>query len=84
MVYRLNNKIKLKMISTFNRYQLMLDCWKHNPDERPTFAQLILTLERMMTADTPYYDFSNLDETQPCYGNTAASISETEELDTKM
>ena len=62
----------------------MLDCWKHNLDERPTFAQLISTLEKMMTADTPYYDFSNLEETEPCYSETAASTSETEELDTKM
>jgi len=38
----------------------MLDCWKHDPDKRPTFAQLISTLEKMMTADTPYYDINNL------------------------
>ena len=62
----------------------MLDCWKHDPNERPTFAQLILTLERMMTVDTPYYDFSNLDETEPYYSNVVDSTSETEELDTKF
>ena len=37
-----------------------------------------------MTADTPYYDFNNLDETEPCYSNVVASTSETEELDTKF
>ena len=62
----------------------MLGCWKRDPDERSTFAQLISTLERMMTADTPYYDFSNLDETEQCYRNVVASTSETEELDTKF
>ena len=68
----------------FNRYELMLDCWKHHPGERPTFGQLISTLERMMTADTPYYDCSNLDETEPYYSNVVARTSETEELDTKF
>ncbi|KAL9987774.1 hypothetical protein ACROYT_G002132 [Oculina patagonica] len=38
-------------------YSLMSDCWKENPDERPTFEQLILTLETMMTRDSPYFDF---------------------------
>ena len=38
----------------------------------------------MMTVDTPYYDFSNLDETEQCYSNVHASTSETEELDTKF
>jgi len=62
----------------------MLGCWKHDPDERPTFAHLISTLERMMTADTPYYDFNNLDETEQCYSNVVASTGETEELDKKF
>ena len=37
-------------------------------------VQLISTLERMMTVDTPYYDFSNLDETEECYSNVVVSI----------
>jgi len=37
-----------------------------------------------MTVDTPYYDFSNLDETEPYYSNVVDSTSETEELDTKF
>lgn len=62
----------------------MLDCWKDDPDERPPFAQLISTLEKMMTADTPYYDFSQLDETEPCYSNAFANTSKTVEPDTKI
>ena len=34
----------------------MSDCWRDNPDDRPTFEQLISTLEEMMTRDTPYFD----------------------------
>ncbi|XP_078344448.1 uncharacterized protein LOC144630040 [Oculina patagonica] len=48
-------------------YALMLDCWKEDPEERPSFEQLISTLETMMTVDTPYYDFEKLDETKACY-----------------
>jgi len=62
----------------------MLGCWKENPDERPTFTQLITTLEKMMTTDTPYYDLSKVDETEPYYSNARPSSSKTSELDTKM
>ncbi|KAJ7323431.1 hypothetical protein OS493_031628 [Desmophyllum pertusum] len=44
-------------------YSLMSDCWKEDPDERPTFEQLISTLENMMTKNTPYFDFDKLKET---------------------
>ena len=48
-------------------YALMLDCWKEAPDERPSFEQLVSTLETLMRAGTPYYDFDKLDETNACY-----------------
>ena len=41
---------------TLFRYSFMSDCWRDNPDDRPTFEQLISTLEEMMTRDTPYFD----------------------------
>ena len=62
----------------------MLDCWKDDPDDRPTFAQLTSTLEQMMTADTPYYDFSQVDESEPFYSDVAASTSKTVELETNL
>ena len=58
------------------RYAMMLDCWKKDPDERPSFGQLISTLERMMTADTPYHDFDKLDETKACYSEQAQPDSD--------
>jgi len=61
---------------------LMLDCWKEDPDERPTFAQLVSTLEEMLESDTPYYHFPQLDESQPCYSSEAVSTSKTVELET--
>lgn len=43
----------------------MADCWKQMPDKRPSFEQLIATLEQMMTKDTLYADFEKLDENEP-------------------
>ena len=54
----------------------MMDCWKDDPNERPSFSQLIPILEEMMTVDTPYYDFTLLDENQACY-NVAFAASAT-------
>ena len=62
----------------------MLDCWKDDPVDRPTFSKLISTLEQMMTADTPYYDFSQVDESEPFYSDVAASTSKTVELETNL
>ena len=47
---------------TFSRYELMLDCWKEEPDERPSFEQLISALETMMEKDTPYFDWNTDNE----------------------
>lgn len=34
----------------------MLDCWKADPEERPSFEQLLTRIEEMMTMDSPYFD----------------------------
>ncbi|KAL9987755.1 hypothetical protein ACROYT_G002111 [Oculina patagonica] len=57
-------------------YSVMLDCWKEDPDERPSFEQVISTLETMMTADTPYHDFGKLDESKTCYSERAQPDSD--------
>jgi len=36
---------------------MMSDSWKEVPDERPTFGQLIIQLEEMMSKDSTYFDF---------------------------
>ena len=75
----------LTMFFFFNRYKLTMDCWKEDPNERPSFAQLIPILEEMMTEDTPYYYFRLLDQNQPCYREASATnTSKTSTLDTKL
>ncbi|XP_073243675.1 uncharacterized protein [Porites lutea] len=54
-------------------YKLMMDCWKDDPNERPSFSQLIPILEEMMTEDTPCYCFKLLDQNQPCYCEASAT-----------
>ena len=64
---------------------MMLDCWKEGPDERPTFEQLIVTLEQMMTTDTPYFDLEKLDESEAYYNEGFSDSNETSgSLDTKL
>ncbi|XP_022808910.1 fibroblast growth factor receptor 2-like [Stylophora pistillata] len=44
-------------------YSFMSDCWREDPDDRPTFEQLISTLEEMMTRDAPYFDPNKIEDT---------------------
>lgn len=57
----------------------MLDCWQEDPRRRPTFEQIVASLEVMMTRDTPYFDFNQLDESHSYY-NIALSLSCTNEM----
>ena len=57
----------------------MLDCWQGDPRRRPTFEQIVASLEVMMTRDTPYFDFNQLDETHSYY-NIVSSLSCTTEM----
>lgn len=62
----------------------MLECWKEDPCERPTFRDVIKTLEEMMTKDTPYYDFDKLDENDACYEQFISDSSDTWDPDTRL
>lgn len=62
----------------------MLECWKEDPCERPTFRDVIKTLEEIMTKDTPYYDFDKLDENDACYEQFISDSSDTCDPDTRL
>ena len=55
------------LYDSFLRYQLMSECWKEEPNERPTFENTTRLLEEMMQEDTPYLDFESLDESKEYY-----------------
>ncbi|XP_027052583.1 angiopoietin-1 receptor-like, partial [Pocillopora damicornis] len=56
-------------------YELMLDCWRVDPEERPSFKQLITRIEEMMTRDTPYFDLNE------DYESVASNTETTPETD---
>ena len=47
------------------RYDVMIQCWREVPEERPSFAQIRSELESVMQRDKPYLD---LDVELPCCG----------------
>ena len=49
----------------------MLDCWRVDPVERPSFEQLMTRMEEMMTRDTPYLDLNEDQESVASNTETA-------------
>jgi receptor protein-tyrosine kinase len=37
-------------------YNIMFYCWAHNPDDRPTFADLVTFLKRLLFSETDYIE----------------------------
>ena len=41
------------------RYEsVMLQCWNSSPDERPSFSELVVIIENMLTSMASYIDFN--------------------------
>ena len=55
-----------------SRYQVMYRCWLKNPDERPTFADLVNKLELIIN---PPPHLSDEEEEEPVYMNVTSSDS---------
>ena len=52
---------------TLFSYSLMLDCWKQDLNERPSFQELVGKLERLMHQEVEYFDFDKVDESKDYY-----------------
>ena len=37
-------------------YNIMFYCWAHNPDDRPTFADLVTFLKQLLFSETDYIE----------------------------
>ena len=46
---------------------MMLDCWKQDRDERPSFQELLERLEQLMLQEVEYFDFNKVDESKDYY-----------------
>ena len=47
-----------KAISKF-RCEMMMQCWKFNPQDRPQFKNLVLTLNHILERESGYLDLSS-------------------------
>ena len=45
-------------VSLYRYESVMLQCWNSSSDERPTFSELVVTIENMLTSMTNYIDFN--------------------------
>lgn len=60
-IYKLDNCVLYNnnIIMCFAyRYDVMNDCWNKEPEERPTFTELVSTLSLMMVSEAGYLALS--------------------------
>ena len=54
----------------------MMDCWKQDPDARPSFQELVEYLEQLMLHEVDYFEFHNFNECKDYYQVPESSESE--------
>ncbi|KAJ7383416.1 hypothetical protein OS493_028092 [Desmophyllum pertusum] len=59
-------------------YSLMLDCWRQDRDERPSFQELFERLEQLMIQEVDYFDFNKVDESKDYYHVQESKKEETD------
>ena len=45
-------------LSKYRYESVILHCWSSSPDERPTFSELVVIIENMLTSMANYIDFN--------------------------
>ncbi len=51
-----SNETSFYMLAS--RFVIMSNCWKKNPEDRPKFADLVVSLSLMMESDAGYLSIS--------------------------
>ena len=63
----------------------MTDCWKKDPDERPSFERLVGRVEQMLLQEAEYFDLNKMDESKDYYrvqeSKTAELIDEADKIE---
>lgn len=74
--YEIINSFPLEIVP-LNRYALTRQCWNWNPQTRPTFTEIVFTLENILSADSnqEYLNVINV----PYFDDTSSIHSEEDE-----
>ena len=59
----------------------MTDCWKKDPDERPSFEELVERVEQMLLQEAEYFDLDKMDESKDYYRVQESKTAEIDEAD---
>ena len=62
-------------------YTLMTDCWKQDPDERPSFEELVGRVEQVLLQEAEYFDLDKVDESKDYYRVQESKRAEIDEAD---
>lgn len=54
------SKIRDLPYRSFDRYTIMIKCWREDPQERPQFAELVKIIEDMLGVGLDYLDLDCL------------------------
>ena len=59
----------------------MTDCWKQDPDERPSFEELVGRVEQVLLQEAEYFDLDKMDESKDYYRVQESKRAEIDEAD---
>ena len=59
----------------------MTDCWKKDPEERPSFEELVERVEQMLLQEVEYFDLNKMDESKDYYQVQESKTAEIDEAD---
>ena len=62
----------------------MLDCWKQDQDERPSFQELVKSLEELMLQEVEYFDFDKVDESRDYYNVQESKTEDDDDEDDEL
>ena len=74
------NRFKTNLCSP-SSYTLMTDCWKKDPDERPSFKELVGRVEQMLLQEVEYLDLNKIYESKDYYRVQESKTAEIDEAD---